>query len=234
MTEANRKDPLRPAASPALHCRLESGPEVVACMAPMKTIPGYLVSLLCSTALTLSAQTNAFTATNEAATTPPAAPAGISSPDRPPLSPAQRGEQIRAECVRGRRLICGRILEVLPDGLVVDSGYTGLLHPPLNKSWLVPGSVVANRPANMIEGREPESVCVGIVFLTDIPKTRGSARKPKPYDYVVLMGYPAGLHTHISAGTVQKTVRRFSVNILNAVKLNFEAEEKAVTSPPPK
>jgi len=67
---------------------------------------------------------------------------------------------------------------VLPDGLVVDSGYTDLLRPPLNKSWLIPGSVVASRAANVIEGREPESVCVGLVFLEDIPKARGAAGKP--------------------------------------------------------
>ena len=196
-------------------------------MANRKTTLSYFVPLLFLTAFTLPAQTNHLTAANAVASPPFLPPASVSTQASPPLSVVQRGEQIRAECVRGRRLICGKILKVLPDGLVVDSGYTDLLRPPLNKSWLIPGSVVASRAANVIEGREPESVCVGLVFLEDIPKARGAAGKPKQYDYVVLMGYPAGQHSYTSAGTVQKTVRCFSANILNAVKLNYEKESSA-------
>lgn len=50
-----------------------------------------------------------------------------------------RAEQIRAAGIQGRRSICGRILKILPDGLVVESGYTSLLRPELSHSWLVPG-----------------------------------------------------------------------------------------------
>jgi len=167
-------------------------------------------------ALNLSAQTNDLTTTNAAA-------AKVET--NQPASNIQRAEQIRAECLQGRRIICGKILKVLPDGLVVDSGYTDLLRPALNTSWLVPGSVIASRPANVIEKREPGAVGVGVVFLTDMPKSRGAAAKPKPYDYVVLLGYPAGQYTYTSVGAVQKTVRHFSANLLNAVKLNLEAAE---------
>jgi hypothetical protein len=148
----------------------------------------------------------------------------------PPPSAVQRAEQIRAECLQGRRLICGKILKVLPGGLVVDSGYPDLLRPPLNKSWLVPGSVSVARAANLVEGREPESVGVGVVFLTDVPKARGAAAKPKPYDYVILLGYPAGQYTYDSVGTVKKTVRRFSANLLKAVNVNLETAEKSGTA----
>lgn len=144
----------------------------------------------------------------------------------PPPSNVQRAEQIRMECLQGRRIVCGKILKVLPGGLVVDSGYTDLLRPPLNKSWLIPGKVTASRPSNLVEGREPESICVGVVFLTDIPKSRGAGAKPKPYDYVSVLGYPTGQYTYTSVGTVRKTVRRFSANLLKAVSLNSEAGEK--------
>jgi hypothetical protein len=140
-----------------------------------------------------------------------------------PVSTLHRTEQIRAECLQGRRLICGKILKVLPGGLVVDSGFTDLLRPPLNRSWLIAGSVTAHRDAGMVENHEPDSVCVGVVFLTDLPKLRGG--KPKLYDYVVLLGYPAGQHTYNSVGTVQKTVRHFSANLLKAVDLNLKALE---------
>ena len=87
-------------------------------------------------------------------------------------------------------MICGKILRVLPEGLVVESGYTDLLRPPLTDSWLVPGTVAATRTPNLVESREPGSVCVGTVFLTDLPKARG--KKPKPFDFVILLAYPAG------------------------------------------
>ena len=169
-------------------------------------------------AFNLSAQNGDRTATNAMAAT--------IATNQPP-SAARRAEQIRAQCLQGRRLICGKILKVLPDGLVVDSGYTDLLRPPLNKSWLISGSITASRPAGMVESREPESVCVGVVFLTDVPKSRGAAAKPKPYDYVSLLGYPAGEYTFKSVGTVQKTVRRFSANLLQAVNLNLETAAKS-------
>jgi len=139
-----------------------------------------------------------------------------------PVATFQSAEQVRAECLEGRRLICGRILRVLPDGLVVECGYTNLLHPPLTDSWLVSGLVKAARAQNLVESREPGAVCVGTVFLTDLPRARG--KKPKQFDYVILTGYPAGETTYTSVGTVQKTVRRFTGTLAGAVRFKVAAE----------
>jgi hypothetical protein len=174
--------------------------------------------LIFSIALAAVAQTN-FAGGNAGSNTPESYQAA-----------ALRAEKIRADCIANRRIICGKILKVLPGGLVVDSGYTDLLRPALSSSWLVSGSVVANRPADLIESALPGSPCVGRVFITDLPRLRGA--KPKPYDYVVLLGYPAGQATYTSVGTVQKTVRRFSANLAKAVGLNFASAEK--TDSPPK
>jgi hypothetical protein len=168
-------------------------------------------------ALNLSAQTNNLTATNATAA------AKVETNQPPPA--IQRAEQIRAECLAGRRIICGKILKILPDGLVVDSGYTDLLRSPLNNLWLIPGSVTASRPVGMVESREPGSVCVGVVFLTYLPKPRGGDVVPKQYDYVVVLAYPDGQFTYTSVGTVQKTVRQFSSSLIKAVNLNIEAAE---------
>ena len=43
----------------------------------------------------------------------------------------ERAEAMRTVCIQGRRSICGKILQVLPEGLVVESGYTNLLREPL-------------------------------------------------------------------------------------------------------
>ena len=87
--------------------------------------------------------------------------------------------------------------------------------------------MTAVRAENLVETREPGALCVGTVFLTDLP--RG---KPHPYDYVIIAGYPAGEHTYTSVGTIQKTVRRFSANLDKAVKANLAAGGPP-SGPPP-
>jgi len=122
-------------------------------------------------------------------------------------------------------MICGEIVKVLPDGLVVDSGYTNLLREPLVRSWLVPGTVSASRAAGLVEGNSPDSVCVGLVFLTDLPKSR--RLKPKLYDYVIIEAYPAGHYTYHSIGTIERSVRRYSGILEKAVDLVLASEQAA-------
>jgi hypothetical protein len=136
----------------------------------------------------------------------------------------QAREAMRTNCIQGRRIICGRILKMLPGGLIVDSGYTNLMRRPLNRSWLIPSTVEAERAPNLVEKNEPDCVCVGLVFLTDLPKSRRA--KPKLLDYVVLPAFPTGHYTYDSVGTLQRTVRRFSGSLPIAVQLNLKAEQK--------
>ena len=136
------------------------------------------------------------------------------------LALAQRIEDVRTVCIQKRRIICGKILKILPEGIVVDSGYTNLMRVPLNQSWLIPGTVVANRVTNLVEGNEPDSICFGLVFLTDIPKKPGA--KPKLFDYVNLEGFPMGTYTYISVGNVRRTVREFTTKVANSVRWNFD------------
>jgi len=117
---------------------------------------------------------------------------------------------------------------VLPEGLVVESGYTNLLRPPLDRSWLAPGTVAASLATNLVESKEPGSICVGSVFLTDYPKSRRI--RPRPYDYVILEGYPDGQYTYTSVGSLQRTVRRFTGNLSEAVRVNFEALKNQIQS----
>ena len=134
------------------------------------------------------------------------------------LSRGQQIEAFRAECIEHRRTICGKILKVLPDGLVVESGYTNLMRAPLNHSWLAPGSVQAVLAANLVEGQQPDCVCVGLVFLTNLPKKP----VPKLYDYVDITGYPEGTYTYTSVGNLRRTVRRFSSKLSKAVQWHLD------------
>jgi hypothetical protein len=137
----------------------------------------------------------------------------------------ERAEQIRAQLIQQRRLICGRIVKLLPEGVVIDSGYTNLLLAPLNRAWLTPATAVVPRDHSLVESQTPDAVCVGLVFLTDLPKTPGA--KPKQFDYVCLEGFPMGQFTYTSVADLQRTVRKFSTKINLAVRAQLEAEAKA-------
>jgi hypothetical protein len=146
------------------------------------------------------------------------------------LSAAQRHETARMEAIQSRRIICGKILKILPDGIVVDSGYTNLMRTPLDQSWLIPGTATATRAAGIVEASQPDAVCVGLVFVTDLPKSRGA--KPKLFDYIVLEGFPVGQYSYTSVGDLQRTVREFTTKLPNAARWNFvQGEQK---NAPPK
>ena len=136
------------------------------------------------------------------------------------LTPREISERLRAQCIAGRRSIRGRIVRIFPRGILVESGYTNLARPPLTKSWLIPGTVSAVRGENLVETREPGALCIGNVFLGDLP--RG---KPRQYDYVVIAGYPTGEFTYSSVGGLRKTVRSFSANLDKAVRANLAAAQ---------
>ena len=143
------------------------------------------------------------------------------APPESATAAAVRAEQIRADCINGRRLICGRVLEIVPGGLVVDSGYTDLLRPPLTESWVVSGTVPASRDPSVLELNEPGTPCIGLAFLTDIPRRQ----KVKKFDYVILIGYPAGQYVYSPAPKVRRTIRKFAGGLDTAVRLTLQAEE---------
>jgi hypothetical protein len=156
---------------------------------------------------------------------PPAPTASVAAVAPSPGPPSESGkirrqEEIRTGCIAGRRLICGRVLKVLPDGLVIDSGYTGLLRPPLTQSWVVPGDVSVHRDPNVLELNEPGTPCIGLAFLTDVSKRR----QVKQFDYIILMGYPAGKYVYSPAPSVKKTIRKFAAGLETAVRLTDQAE----------
>jgi hypothetical protein len=142
-------------------------------------------------------------------------------------SSAARSEEIRATCVEGRRYICGKVMQIVPEGLVVDSGYADLLNPPLNKSWIVPGAASLTRNPAAIEEKKSDAICIGLVFVTAFPK------KPKvnEYDYVTLHVYPCGEYRYTPVPGVEKKIRRFSGSLELAVKLNLQKSEAGLRQP---
>jgi len=143
------------------------------------------------------------------------------------LNADQRAEQIRTACIQGRRFVAGRVVQVTPGGLVVDCGYKQLLSPPFNHSWVVSGTASVDRDPHAVEQNIPDAICVGLVFLSNIPK-----RPPvKHYDYVVIHGYPAGKYDYVPVPGVEKTIRRFSTSLERAVEINLATERRAETKP---
>jgi hypothetical protein len=138
-----------------------------------------------------------------------------------PSSPAQTNqpppnEALRNACIKGRRLVCGRVMKIVPDGLIVESGYTNLVRAPLTQSWLAPATVSARLETRTAEVNEPGSACFGLILLTDIPK-RPAVNQ---YDYVIIQAYPAGQYSYVPVPPITKTIRRFSAGLETAVKLS--------------
>lgn len=135
---------------------------------------------------------------------------------------AQLAEKVRAECIEGRRYVAGRVLDVTTNGLVIDSGYSVLLQPPFNQSWVVPGNATVARDSAALEQRHPDAVCIGEVFLSHFP------RKPKvkPYDYVVIHAYPAGEEIYRPLPGVEKKLRHYSASLESAVQLEIKHRER--------
>src|SRR4051812_30712058 len=115
--------------------------------------------------------------TNHAPALPPGKDTTAAVPELSAKEVAQRYEKVRAACIQGRRRICGRVVEISTNGLVVDSGFTSLLRPELSRSWVAPASVLAERPPNLIEESTAGAPAAGLVLLTNTP------RRPTPKLY---------------------------------------------------
>lgn len=161
--------------------------------------------------------------TNPRPQKPAAAGASFPVQTNDPVAMMHFSETIRGGCINNRRQICGRIIQMFTNGIVVESGYTNLLRDPLTRSWLVKGSAEVDGAKKLLESTEPGAVCVGRIFLTDLPQSRYRSTKPARYDYVILDAYPTGEYTYTSIGDVHHTVRRFSANLDKAVDANVQA-----------
>jgi hypothetical protein len=129
--------------------------------------------------------------------------------------------EIRASCVDGRRCICGKVIKLVPEGLVVASGYTALMFPPFTGNWVIAGGASVKRDTGLLERNEPASPCIGTILLTDFPKRPAV----KLYDYVLLQAYPAGQYLYTPVPGVEKLLRKFSGGLDTAVKLRLAAEK---------
>jgi hypothetical protein len=68
-----------------------------------------------------------------------------------------------------------------------------------------------------------------LTVMSALAQTNAKSRrspKPGPYDYVMLEGHPAGQYTCTAVGDFYRSVRRFSVRLPEAVRLNFHADTK--------
>jgi hypothetical protein len=167
-----------------------------------------LLTVFCTSSLPLAAlaQTNNSTSTNQT---------------NHAVVQAQHAAEIRAACIEGRRCICGKVIEIVPTGLIVDSGYTALMQPPFTGAWVIPGGALVKRDSKLIERSESASPCIGTVLLTDFPKRPAV----KLYDYVLLQGYPAGDYLYTPVPGVEKLIRKFAGGLDTAVRLRLATHQ---------
>ena len=174
----------------------------------MSAMKLFLLLMMFSAWLPVVAQTNVTSLANESNQT------AVRDRD-------QRAADIRAACINGRRCVCGKVIKIVPEGLIVESGYTALMEPPFTGAWVIPGGALVNRDSKLIERSEPASPCIGTVLLTDFPKRPAV----KLYDYVLLQAYPAGEYLYIPVPGVEKQIRKFAGGLDTAVKIKLAAEK---------
>lgn len=171
-------------------------------MSAMKLI----LLMMLSAWLPVAAQTNISTSAN------PTNQTAVRNSDQPAAA-------IRVACINGRRCVCGKVIKIVPDGLIVESGYTALMEPPFTGSWVIPSGALVKRDSKLIERNEPASPCIGTILLTDFPR-----RPPvKLYDYVLLQAYPAGGYLYTPVPGVEKQIRKFAGGLETAIRLRLEA-----------
>src|SRR5882672_10316460 len=175
----------------------------------MSAMKLFLMLMMFSALLLVVAQTNVTSLANESNQT------AVRDRD-------QRAADIRGACINGRRCVCGKVIKIVPEGLIVDSGYTALMNPPFTQSWVISGGALVNRDSKLLERREPASPCIGTVLLTDFPKRPAV----NLYDYVLLQAYPAGEYLFTPVPGVQKPIRKFAGGLDTAVKIKLETAEK--------
>lgn len=164
-----------------------------------------LFLLLMSASFSAVAQTNASTSSNH--------------PNQ--NSVRDPATEIRNACITGRRCVCGKVIKIVPEGLIVESGYTALMQPPFTGSWVIPSGALVSRDPKLIERNEPASPCIGTVLLIDFPK-----RPPvKLYDYVLIQAYPAGEYLYKPVPGVEKQIRKFSGGLETAIRMKLAAEK---------
>ena len=177
----------------------------------MSAIKFFLLLMLISAGLPAGAQTNVSRSANQTNQTNQTAV----------REREQRAAEIRAACINGRRCICGKVIKIVPEGLIVESGYTALMQPPFTGAWVIPAGALVKRDSKLLERDEPASPCIGTVLLTDFP------RRPavKLYDYVLLQAYPAGEYLYTPVPGVEKQIRKFAGGLDTAVKNKLATEK---------
>ena len=108
--------------------------------------------------------------------------------------------------------IAGKVLQKLPNGLLVDSGIYEMPYEPNDKGEYVyhgKSSFIHNTPNQFEESMRrtrPRAVHVGLVLLVDFPKYPDVVDD----DLIRALAYPVGEYSYTTAQDARKTVRRFS------------------------
>jgi hypothetical protein len=117
-----------------------------------------------------------------------------------------RYQAIKAEVEQGNRRIEGKVLQKIPEGLLVDSGAAAIaIDEGMHNVSFAGGT--------LYEGTAPGVEALGLVLLQDYPD-------PNIADegHVDIIAYPVGLFTYDSVNKSSKTVRKFSCDLDKAIR----------------
>ena len=133
---------------------------------------------------------------------------------------ARQLEGLKAIFASKSRTVSGKIIQKIPEGLLVESGQSEIDqvgHTDVEFDRM--GNMSTSTTATLQEGDTARSLCLGLVLLEDHPR----------YDQlvddnvVVILAYPDGQFSYKSVGGGQKTVRKFTADFNRAFTNHYPA-----------
>jgi hypothetical protein len=135
---------------------------------------------------------------------------------------AQELDALKKNFAQGSRTISGRIIQKIPEGLLVDSGREDIDevgHKDIE--FDSQGNMATSLTTTVQEGDTAGATCLGLVLLEDHPR----AAELVDDNVVVTIGYPDGQFSYKAVSGGQKTIRKFTTDFNKAFSSKYPMQK---------
>lgn len=115
----------------------------------------------------------------------------------------------KKQLIDSSRTVAGKVIQKLPDGLLVDSGAEVMAEVGKTEFTYGKYSVSSVTHTGVGEGNQPGTTCLGLVLLQDHPRYSDMVDGA----YVKVIAYPIGQYQYTTVQNASKTVRKFSADL---------------------
>jgi len=134
---------------------------------------------------------------------------------------AQQLAGLKKAFAQGSRTISGKIIQKIPEGLLVDSGREAIDEVGhTDVEFDAQGNMGTSTTATLQEGDTAAAECLGLVLLEDHPREAQLVDD----NVVVMLGYPDGQFTYKAVSGGEKTVRKFTTDFNKAFSHQYPTQ----------